>query len=98
MFLLYSFEKSYVQFCFIFREERKSFIRAKYMEKAFIEPYCSSTRELYSELEQAIDSHNLLDLLQCFAEGTQLGVDLTDSLPNSVSSGFLTSQKVLNAS
>ena len=56
------------------------------MDRAFIEPYCSSSRELYSELEQAIDSHNLLDLLQCFAEGTQLGVELTDSLPNSVSS------------
>jgi hypothetical protein len=55
------------------------------MDKAFIEPYCSSSRELYSELEQAIDSHNLLDLLQCFAEGTHLGVELTDSLPNSVS-------------
>jgi hypothetical protein len=80
------FVKLLAYFALFFREERKSFIRAKYIDKAFIQPYYSSTRELYSELEQAIDSHNLADLLQCFAEGTHLGVELTDSLPNSVSS------------
>ncbi len=77
-----------LKFFYFCREERKSFIRAKYIDKAFIQPYYSSTRELYSELEQAIDSHNLADLLQCFAEGTHLGVELTDSLPNSVSSSY----------
>jgi hypothetical protein len=95
MFFLSSFLKIFhgifccsIKFSYFYREERKSFIRAKYIDKAFIQPYYSSTRELYSELEQAIDSHNLADLLQCFAEGTHLGVELTDSLPNSVSSSY----------
>jgi hypothetical protein len=79
---------SWLIFSYFCREERKSFIRAKYIDKAFIQPYYSSTRELYGELEQAIDSHNLADLLQCFAEGTHLGVELTDSLPNSVSFSY----------
>ena len=60
-------------------------IRAKYIDKAFIQPYCSSARELYSELENAIDSHSIEDLLQCMGECQQLGCDLTDALPTSVS-------------
>ena len=68
-----------------FREERKKFIHAKYMDKAFVQPYCSSPQELYAEIEQAIDSHNIYDLLQCLGECSQMSVDLTDPLPNSVS-------------
>jgi len=64
-------------------EERKEMIRAKYIDKAFIQPYCSSARELYSELENAIDSHSIEDLLQCMGECQQLGCDLTDALPTS---------------
>eukprot|EP00092_Neocalanus_flemingeri_P011518 GFUD01012412.1.p1 GENE.GFUD01012412.1~~GFUD01012412.1.p1 ORF type:complete len:919 (+),score=159.22 GFUD01012412.1:108-2864(+) len=64
-------------------EERKEIIRAKYIDKAFIQPYCSSARELYAELENAIDSHSIDDLLQCMGECQQLGCDLTDALPTS---------------
>ena len=66
-------------------EERKEYIRAKYIDRAFIQPYCSSARELVTELEAAIDSHSLEDLLQASAECQILGCDLTDPLPNSVS-------------
>ena len=66
-------------------EERKEYIRAKYIDKAFIQPYCSSPRELYTELENAVDNHSLEDLLQVSAECQSLGCDLTDPLPNSVS-------------
>jgi len=64
-------------------EERKEIIRAKYIDKAFIQPYCSSARELYAELENAIDSHSIDDLLQCMGECQQLGCDLTDAIPTS---------------
>ena len=60
-------------------------IRAKYIDRAFIQPYCSSARELYAELENAIDSHSIEDLLQCMGECQQFGCDLTDPLPTSVS-------------
>merc|ERR1719150_2501857 len=64
-------------------EERKEIIRAKYIDRAFIQPYCSSARELVTELEAAIDSHSLEDLLQASAECQILGCDLTEPLPNS---------------
>merc|ERR1719323_390128 len=64
-------------------EERKEYIRAKYIDKAFIQPYCSNPRELYTELENAVDNHSLEDLLQVSAECQSLGCDLTDPLPNS---------------
>jgi len=64
-------------------EERKEIIRAKYMEKAYIQPYCSSSKELFVELENAIDSHSIEDLLQCFTECQHLGLDITDPLPTS---------------
>ena len=44
--------KIITNFFFAFREERKSFIRAKYIDKSYIEQYCSSAKELYSEMEQ----------------------------------------------
>jgi hypothetical protein len=66
------------------RDERKSYIKAKYEEKKFVETYCSSAQEIYSEIEQSIATHNLYDLLQAFAEAGMHGVDLTDPLPSSV--------------
>jgi len=64
-------------------EERKEIIRSKYVDKAFIQPYCSGARELYTELENAIDNHSIEDLLQCSAECPLLSCDLTDPLPTS---------------
>jgi len=64
-------------------EERKEYIRAKYIDRAFIQPYCSNARELVAELEAAIDNHSVEDLLQASAECQILGCDLTDPLPNS---------------
>ena len=71
-----------------FREERKSFIRAKYLEKSYCTQYCATKLEVYSELEQAIATHNLTDLIQAASEAPGLGAELTDSLPDSVSSCF----------
>ena len=67
------------------RDERKSYIKAKYEEKKFVKPYCSNAQEIFSELEQSIATHNLYDLLQTYAEAGFHGVDLTDPLPASVS-------------
>ena len=64
-------------------EERKAYIRAKYSDRAYVQSYCSSARELYAELEAAVDNHSLEDLLQASAECHLLGCDLTDPLPNS---------------
>lgn len=60
-------------------------IRKKYMDKAFIQPYCSNSAELYSELESAIANHSIEDLLQCMGECSHRDVDITDPLPSSVS-------------
>lgn len=64
-------------------EERKAYIRAKYSDRAYVQSYCSSARELYAELEAAVDNHSLEDLLQASAECHLLGCELTDPLPNS---------------
>ena len=77
-----------------FREERKSFIRAKYLEKSYCTQYCATKLEVYSELEQAIATHNLTDLIQAASEAPGLGAELTDSLPDSVSFSFLFFRKV----
>ena len=66
-------------------EERKEVIRMKYIDKAFIQPYCTTPAELYSELESAIANHSIEDLLQCVGECAHLEVDITDPLPSSVS-------------
>merc|ERR1719342_535066 len=55
----------------------------KYMDKAFIQPYCTTPAELYSELESAIANHSIEDLLQCIGECAHLDVDITDPLPSS---------------
>ena len=47
---------------YLYREERKHFIREKYIDKSFIEQYCSNPRELHAELEQVL----LLSLLLFF--------------------------------
>lgn len=63
--------------------ERKNIIRAKYIDKEFIQLNSSNSIELYNEIESAIDSHCLEDLLQCFVECSHIGVDITDPLPSS---------------
>ena len=70
----------------IFRAERKAYIKAKYEDKKFVEPLCSSSQEVLLELEAAIEEHSLYDVLRCLCEATHHGVDLTDPLPSSVSS------------
>ncbi len=70
---------------FFRRDDRKSFIKAKYEEKRFVKHFCSNTQEVFSDLEQAIDAHNLFDLLQAASEAAAHGVDITDPLPTSVS-------------
>ena len=68
-----------------YRDERKSFIRAKYEERRFVEPLCADATEVFADLEAAVDAHNIFDLLQATAEAAFHGVDITDPLPSSVS-------------
>ncbi|XP_046981213.1 arfGAP with SH3 domain, ANK repeat and PH domain-containing protein isoform X7 [Schistocerca americana] len=60
-------------------EERYDYIRAKYVEKKFVERTCSDECDLLSELEHAVNNKSLYNLLQVFAEG----VDLSAPLPSS---------------
>ena len=69
---------------FDFRDERKTYIKAKYEEKLFVQNYCSNAQDIYIELETAIDSHSLFDVLQVFGEAPAYSVELTDPLPTSV--------------
>ncbi|XP_023234125.1 arfGAP with SH3 domain, ANK repeat and PH domain-containing protein-like isoform X3 [Centruroides sculpturatus] len=62
-------------------EDRYEFIRSKYVEHKFALRTCSDESDLKSDLEHAILSRHLHQLLQAFAEG----VDLTSVLPGSVS-------------
>ena len=68
----------------ILRDERKSYIKAKYEEKLFVQGYQDTgPQELYADLEAAIDAHSLFDLLQVFGEMNSHGIELTDPLPTS---------------
>jgi Arf-GAP with SH3 domain, ANK repeat and PH domain-containing protein len=60
-------------------EMRNQFIRSKYIERKFVIKTCSDESDLKADLEHAIISRHLLQLLQAFAEGA----DLTWSLPDS---------------
>ena len=67
------------------RDERKSYIKAKYEEKLFVQGYQDTgPQEIYADLEAAIDAHSLFDLLQVFGEMNSHGIELTDPLPTSV--------------
>lgn len=67
-------------FFFILREERYDFIRAKYVDKKYVQRTCSDEHELLNDLEQAVNNKDLYHLLQVFAEGA----DLSAPLPTSV--------------
>ena len=50
-----------------------------------MELFCANSQEVLLELEAAIEEHSLYDVLRCFCEATNHGMDLTDPLPSSVS-------------
>ncbi|XP_035217646.1 arfGAP with SH3 domain, ANK repeat and PH domain-containing protein-like [Stegodyphus dumicola] len=60
-------------------EERYEFIRSKYVDRKFAIHTCSDENDLINDLENAVTSKHLYQLLQAFVEG----VDLTAVLPNS---------------
>ncbi|XP_022247586.1 arfGAP with SH3 domain, ANK repeat and PH domain-containing protein-like isoform X2 [Limulus polyphemus] len=60
-------------------EERCSFIKAKYVERKFALHTCRDENDLKNDLEHAVSSKNLVQLLEAFAEGA----DLTWTLPSS---------------
>ncbi|XP_054717198.1 arfGAP with SH3 domain, ANK repeat and PH domain-containing protein-like [Uloborus diversus] len=62
-------------------EERYEFIRGKYVDRKFAIRTCSDENDLMNDLENAVTSRHLYQLLQAFVEG----VDLTCILPNSAS-------------
>ena len=49
-----------------------------------MELFCANSQEVLLELEAAIEEHSLYDVLRCFCEAANHGVDLTDPLPSSV--------------
>ncbi|GFW39201.1 arfGAP with SH3 domain, ANK repeat and PH domain-containing protein [Trichonephila clavipes] len=61
------------------QEERYEFIRGKYVDRKFAIRTCSDENDLINDLENAVTSKNVYQLLQAFVEG----VDLTCVLPNS---------------
>ena len=67
-----------------FRDERKSYIKAKYEEKLYVRGYAADQHEIFADLEAAIGAHSLFDLLQVFGEMSSHGIELTDPLPTSV--------------
>ena len=81
----YRIDKLINVFLHSYRAERKAYIKAKYEDKKFVEPLCSTSQEVLLELEAAIEEHSLYDVLRCLCEATHHGVDLTDPLPSSVS-------------
>ncbi|KAK7867299.1 hypothetical protein R5R35_002124 [Gryllus longicercus] len=60
-------------------EERYEFIRAKYVEKKYVERTCADERDLLSDLMHAVNNKNLYHLLQVFAEGVNLCAPLPAS-------------------
>ncbi|CAB4060108.1 ASAP [Lepeophtheirus salmonis] len=64
-------------------DERKAYIKSKYVDKKFVQPFCSNAGELLNELETAIDSQSIYDLLQVIGEAHLHGVDITDPLTSS---------------
>ncbi|KAL0268563.1 UNVERIFIED_CONTAM: hypothetical protein PYX00_010454 [Menopon gallinae] len=60
-------------------EERYDYIRAKYVDRKFVRRSCRDEHDLLSELEHAVNNKSLHHLLQVYAEG----VDLTLELPTS---------------
>ena len=62
------------------REERSEFIRAKYIEKKFAIRTCIDVRVLHSDVEQAIQNRDILQLLQAYVEGADFSVPFVDSV------------------
>ena len=83
IFINKHFQHSYIS---VAREERKQFIRGKYISKKYVTQTCGGDKEALSdELGQAIRSCNIVLLLQLFAEGA----DLSARLPSYVSTNML---------
>ena len=64
-----------------YREERKTFIRAKYEKRRYAITTCSCLDDWLSDLKQAVLQHDLNALLQVYAEE---GADLMAPLPDTV--------------
>ena len=77
-----------------FRDERKSYIKAKYEEKLYVRGYATDQHEIFADLEAAIGAHSLFDLLQVFGEMSSHGIELTDPLPTSVRKCFSIIQRI----
>ena len=67
--------------CVLPRDERKSFIRAKYERKRYTIITCTNVEDRKLDLKQAILLKDLLALLQVYAEG----IDFMEPLPDCVS-------------
>jgi Arf-GAP/SH3 domain/ANK repeat/PH domain-containing protein len=74
-------------------EVRNEFIRAKYIERKFIIKTCSDENDLKADLEHAILSRHLLQLLQAFAEGADLTWILPDSTNDETSLHYAVAQE-----
>ena len=65
---------------FLSRDEKKSFIRAKYEGKRYAIVTCSNMEDRKFELKTAILMRDISALLQVYAEG----VDFMETLPDTV--------------
>ena len=73
--------KKEVYHTYCYREERKTFIRAKYEKRRYAITTCSCLDDWLSDLKQAVLQHDLSALLQVYAEE---GADLMAPLPDTV--------------
>ena len=64
----------------ICREERETFIKAKYIEHKYTIIECSDQRELQTEFVNAIQQRDLQSIIQVYAEGLELMTVLPDSV------------------
>jgi Arf-GAP/SH3 domain/ANK repeat/PH domain-containing protein len=54
------------------RDEKRTFIRAKYLEKKYVIRTSYDHTELLTDLETAVTSRHLTGLLQAWAEGAEI--------------------------
>ena len=74
-------------------EIRNEFIRAKYIERKFAIKTCSDENDLKIDLENAVLSRQLLQILQAFSEGADLTWILPDSNSDETSLHLAVSQE-----
>ncbi|MEQ2164484.1 hypothetical protein GOODEAATRI_007126 [Goodea atripinnis] len=74
-------EKALEKHDFVFRTVRKEFINAKYVDHKYAKKMCTSAAAKLIELFEAIQTRDLLALIQVYAEGVELMEPLPEAGP-----------------